>query len=158
MTSRKKQYISAFDGFKVLRLPYKQGGDDKRRFSVYFFLPDAKDGLPAFVDKVSSEPGFLENHLPRSKVQVGVFRIPKFKISFGFEASQALKQLGLVLPFSGEGGLTEMVDFPSSLSVETSAFRAFSTNLLLRLMKREQKLRQQLLPKRYICLIHITTD
>ncbi|XP_027093996.1 serpin-ZX [Coffea arabica] len=120
MTRKKKQYISAFDGFKVLRLPYKQGGDDKRRFSMYFFLPDAKDGLPAFVDKVSSEPGFLENHLPRSKVRVGVFRIPKFKISFGFEASQSLKQLGLVLPFSGEG-LTEMVDSPVSRNLCVSS-------------------------------------
>lgn len=113
MTSLEKQYISAFDGFKVLRLPYKQGGDDKRRFSMYFYLPDAMDGLPTLVDKVSSEPEFLENHLPGSKVRVGDFRIPKFKISFGFEASQALKQLGLVLPFfPGGGGLTEMVDSP----------------------------------------------
>ncbi|KAL3514563.1 hypothetical protein ACH5RR_027280 [Cinchona calisaya] len=110
MTSKKKQYIRASDGFKVLCLPYKQGGD-KRRFSMYFFLPDAKDGLPALVDKVGSEPGFLDHHLPRSKVEVGDFLIPKFKISFGFEASETLKGLGLVRPFSAEGGgLTEMVD------------------------------------------------
>ncbi|KAL3514566.1 hypothetical protein ACH5RR_027283 [Cinchona calisaya] len=110
MTSNKKQYISAYDGFKVLRLSYKQG-EDERQFSMYFFLPDAKDGLPAFVDKVNSERGFLDNHLPRSKVEVLHFLIPKFKISFGFEASQAVMQLGLELPFSTRGGgLTEMVD------------------------------------------------
>ncbi|XWS24287.1 hypothetical protein CRYUN_Cryun28dG0088100 [Craigia yunnanensis] len=111
MTSKKKQTVSAYDGFKVLGLPYKQGGD-KRRFSMYFFLPDAKDGLPALVEKVSSESGFLERHLPYESVEVGEFRIPRFKISFGFEASEVLKGLGLVLPFSGEGGLTEMVDSP----------------------------------------------
>ena len=111
MTSKKKQLVSAYDGFKVLALPYKQG-QDKRRFSMYFFLPDAKDGLPALVDKVGSESGFLERHLPRQQVEVGDFRIPRFKISFGFEASSTLKSLGLVLPFSGEGGLTEMVDSP----------------------------------------------
>ncbi|KAL6982862.1 hypothetical protein U1Q18_016256 [Sarracenia purpurea var. burkii] len=110
MTSKKKQLVSAFDGFKVLGLPYKQG-EDKRRFSMYFFLPDAKDGLPALWEKVSSESVFLDRHLPYQEVEVGDFRVPKFQISFGFEASKVLKGLGLVLPFSGEG-LTEMVDSP----------------------------------------------
>ncbi|KAK8585057.1 hypothetical protein V6N13_138996 [Hibiscus sabdariffa] len=109
MTSKKKQIVSAYDGFKVLGLPYKQG-EDKRRFSMYFFLPDAKDGLPALVDKVSSESGFLERHLPCQPAEVGEFRIPRFKISFGLEASAVLKGLGLELPFSGKGGLIEMVD------------------------------------------------
>ncbi len=109
MTSNKNQFIRAFDGFKVLRLPYEQG-EDERRFFTYFFLPDAKDGLPALVEKVGSESGFLEYHLPQQQVEVDDFRIPRFKISFGFEVSKTLKGLGLVLPFSGEGDLTEMVD------------------------------------------------
>ncbi|KAE9458537.1 hypothetical protein C3L33_09561, partial [Rhododendron williamsianum] len=112
MTSKKKQLVRAFDGFKVLGLPYKQG-EDKRRFSMYFFLPNAKDGLTALMEKVGSEAGFLDRHLPYQEVEVGEFRIPKFKISFGFEASKVLKGLGLVLPFSGDEGLTEMVDSPT---------------------------------------------
>ncbi|XP_022844073.1 serpin-ZX-like [Olea europaea var. sylvestris] len=108
MSSKKKQYIRSFDGFKILSLPYKQG-EDKRKFSMNFLLPDTKDGLLALVEKVSSESGFLEHHLPYQKVEVGEFRIPKFKLSFGFEASEVLKGLGVVLPFSG-GGLTDMVD------------------------------------------------
>lgn len=108
MTSNKKQYVRAFDGFKVLALPYKQG-EDNRKFSMHIFLPDAKDGLPALVEKIGSESGFIEHHLPYQQVKVGDFRIPKFKIGFGFEASEVLKGQGLVLPFSG-GGLTEMVD------------------------------------------------
>ncbi|KAL3617813.1 hypothetical protein CASFOL_038134 [Castilleja foliolosa] len=100
MTSKKDQYIRSFDDFKVLSLPYEQG-EDKRRFAMHFFLPNAKDGLPALVKKVSSKPGFIENHLPYrySKVEVRHFRIPKFKINFGFEASKALTGHGLVLPF-----------------------------------------------------------
>ncbi|KAF3773981.1 hypothetical protein EJ110_NYTH54154 [Nymphaea thermarum] len=39
MTSSKEQFIAAFPGFKVLKLPYGQG-EDKRLFSMYFFLPD----------------------------------------------------------------------------------------------------------------------
>lgn len=110
MTSKKKQYIGAFDGFKVLGLPYNQG-EDKRQFTMYFFLPDAKDGLSALAGKLASESGFLERKLPSQKVQVGDFRIPRFKISFGLEVSNVLKELGVVLPFTG-GGLTEMVDSP----------------------------------------------
>ncbi|CAK9178601.1 unnamed protein product [Ilex paraguariensis] len=108
MTSKKKQYVSAFDGFKVMGLSYKQG-EDKRHFTMYFFLPDANDGLPALVEKISSESGFIDRHLPFKQVEVGSFLVPKFKISFGFEASEVLKEMGLVLPFSGDG-LTEMVD------------------------------------------------
>ncbi|MED6218258.1 hypothetical protein PIB30_025181 [Stylosanthes scabra] len=108
MVSKKKQLIRAFDGFKVLGLPYKQG-EDKRQFTMYLFLPDAIDGLPALLEKVSSESGFLGHKLPYQKQEVGDFRIPKFKISFGLETSKALKELGLVLPFM-PGDLTEMVD------------------------------------------------
>ncbi|XP_058223286.1 serpin-ZX-like [Rhododendron vialii] len=110
MTSKNDQFVSEFNSFKVLKLPYKHG-EDERRFSMYFFLPNANDGLSALMEKVSSESGFLEDHLPCERVEVGKFRIPKFKLSFGFEASEVLKGLGLVLPFSpGEAGLTEMVE------------------------------------------------
>jgi serpin B len=99
MTSHRKQFVGAFDGFKVLRLPYEQGVD-KRQFSMYLFLPDAKDGLLTLIEKMASEPEFLKHNLPKTKVEVGDFRIPKFEISFGLSASNALKELGVVLPFS----------------------------------------------------------
>ncbi|CAL5204635.1 unnamed protein product [Lathyrus oleraceus] len=108
MTSKKKQFIRAYDDFKVLGLPYKKG-EDKRQFSMYIFLPNSKDGLSYLVEKVASESEFLRRKLPLEKVEVGDFRIPKFAISFGLETCDVLKELGLVLPFS-EGGLTKMVD------------------------------------------------
>lgn len=119
MISKKKQTVSAFNGFKVLGLPYKQG-EDKRNFSMYFFLPDTKDGLSSLAEKACSEPGFIERHLPQQKVEVGDFRIPRFKISYGFEASEVLKKLGVVGPFS-EGGLTEMVDSVEGLNLYVSS-------------------------------------
>jgi serpin B len=108
MTSMKGQFISVFDGFKVLRLPYKHGIDD-RYFSMYFLLPDAKDGLLALIEKVTSEYETLEHIIPNRIVEVGDFRIPSFKISFKLELSNMLKELGVTLPFSA-GGLTKMVD------------------------------------------------
>ncbi|CAL4917907.1 unnamed protein product [Urochloa decumbens] len=112
MSTWSKQYIASYDNIKVLKLPYKQGCGDKRQFSMYILLPAAQDGLWSLAEKLSSEPEFLERHiLPMRKVQIGHFKVPKFKISFGFEASALLKGLGLRLPFSEEeADLSEFVD------------------------------------------------
>ncbi|XP_072957420.1 serpin-ZXA [Typha angustifolia] len=126
MSSGKDQLLSSYNDFKVLRLPYKQG-EDRRQFSMYIYLPEAKDGLMSFIEKLSSHPEFLDRHLPRQKVSVGKFKVPKFKINFGFEASELLKGLGLVLPFSNEGDLGEMVDSHTgdSLSVSSIFHKSF---------------------------------
>ncbi|KAL8244291.1 hypothetical protein R6Q59_010549 [Mikania micrantha] len=120
MTSEKKQFVREYDDFKVLGLPYFQG-QDKRQFTMYIYLPNAKDGLKSFVEKISSTSDFFDRHIPHQKVKVGQFLIPKFKISFGFEASEMLKELGLVLPFNGGDGLTEMVDSSVGQSLYVSS-------------------------------------
>ncbi|KAH7673536.1 Serpin family protein [Dioscorea alata] len=111
MTSEDKQLLSAHDGFKVLGLPYKRGVDG-RQFSMYLFLPDAQDGLWSLSEKLK-DLGSLDRYLPAQKVAVGDFKIPRFKISFGFEASEVLKALGLELLFSENCDLSEMVDLPT---------------------------------------------
>jgi serpin B len=120
MTSKKKQFVREDDGFKVLGLPYLQG-EDKRRFTMYVFLPDAKDGLKSLIEKIGSQSEFFDRHVPRQKVEIGQFLIPKFKISFGFEASDMLKELGVKLPFDGGEGLTEMVDSSVGQSLYVSS-------------------------------------
>ncbi|KAM0906680.1 hypothetical protein ACQ4PT_016640 [Festuca glaucescens] len=115
MSSANSQYISSCDNFKVLKLPYQPGGD-KRQFSMYILLPEARDGIWSLVTNLTSEPEFLENHIPKGKVPVGHFKLPKFKISFEFEASKLLKGWGLQLPFSAEADLSEMADSPLCVS------------------------------------------
>ncbi|KAL1187710.1 putative non-inhibitory serpin-Z5 [Cardamine amara subsp. amara] len=88
MSNSKQQYVRACYGFKVLRLPYRQGRDDtNRNFSMYFYLPDEKSELDNLLERMTSTHGFLDSHIPRDEVRVGEFRIPKFKIECGFEAS-----------------------------------------------------------------------
>ncbi|XP_074282496.1 serpin-ZX-like [Silene latifolia] len=112
MRSYEKQFVRSFGDFKVLRLLYKQGKDINRQFSMYVFLPNEIDGLPSLMEKFSSQPGFLEEHLPSDKkVLMWDFKLPKFKISFGFEATDVLKSLGVEHPFI-PGGLTEMLVDP----------------------------------------------
>ncbi|MCI24419.1 serpin-ZX, partial [Trifolium medium] len=98
MTSSEDQFIEVFDDFKVLRLPYEQG-EDKRQFSMYIFLPNAKDGLSALVGKAAYEFELLEHNLPLIQREVNDFRIPRFKFSFDLETSDMLKELGVILPF-----------------------------------------------------------
>ncbi|XP_074356813.1 serpin-ZX-like [Apium graveolens] len=128
MTSYKKQFVRVFNGFKVLNLPYKQGKNlysDKLSFSMYIFLPDAKDGLPALLEKAGSEPGFLERHIPSREVELRQFRIPKFKFEYSIEMTQALQKLGLDLPFDPNVGLSEMVDDPNPLFVSNIFHKSF---------------------------------
>ncbi|XP_010514862.1 PREDICTED: serpin-Z4-like [Camelina sativa] len=109
MTNYKKQYLEYYDGFKVLRLPYIE---DQRQFAMYIYLPNDKDGLPTLLEEIGSKPGFLDNHIPRQRLLVEDFRIPKFKFSFEFNASDVLKEMALTLPFT-HGSITEMVDSSS---------------------------------------------
>ncbi|CAH2047311.1 unnamed protein product [Thlaspi arvense] len=81
---------------EVFRLPYRQGyGDKNREFSMYFYLPDKKDGLYDLMKKMASTPGFVDKYIPRENVKVGNFRIPKFKISFAFSVSRDFSCLEL---------------------------------------------------------------
>ncbi|KAL0794007.1 hypothetical protein Bca101_065384 [Brassica carinata] len=50
-------------------------------------FPMRKDGLDNLVSKMTSTPGFVDDHNPRRRVKVGDFAIPKFKISFGLQGS-----------------------------------------------------------------------
>ncbi|KAL1212383.1 putative non-inhibitory serpin-Z5 [Cardamine amara subsp. amara] len=100
MSSHKQHFVKAYGGFKVLRLPYRQGRDDtNRKFSMYFYLPDEIGDLDNFLERMTSTHGFLDSHIPKGEVRVGDFRIPKFKIEFGFEASSVFSE------FEFEGSL-----------------------------------------------------
>nr|AFK40984.1 unknown [Lotus japonicus] len=129
MTNDEEQLIRVFDGFKILGLPYKQGTDEKRLFSMYILLPHAKDGLSDLIRKMASEPGFLEGKLPQQKVKLNFFLIPRFDISFAFEASDVLKEFGVVSPFSQrDADFTKMVKVNSpldALSVESIFQKVF---------------------------------
>ncbi|KAK8960073.1 Serpin-ZX [Platanthera guangdongensis] len=102
MSSKKKEFISSYNGFEVLKLLYKKEGDDQdsRSFSMPLFLPNERNGLHDLIKRIVSTPNFVQEHVPRGRVDVGRFMVPKFKISFDFEASDVLKQLGLKSLFS----------------------------------------------------------
>ncbi|XP_010229528.1 serpin-Z1 [Brachypodium distachyon] len=116
MTSRNRQLISCHPGFKVLQLPYEGGGN--RRFSMHIYLPNERDGSGALVRELSSDTaGFLDRGVPARPVEVGDFRIPKFKVSFKTEASKLLRDMRLERPFRPSYDFAEMVDCSEPLVV-----------------------------------------
>jgi serpin B len=74
------------------------------------FLPDADDGLRSLIDAIASRPGFLHEHMPRRKIKVRDFRVPRFKLSFHESVVDNLKELGLQLPFSPKADLSDMTE------------------------------------------------
>ncbi|XP_026459006.1 serpin-Z1B-like [Papaver somniferum] len=87
MSSVQCQYITCYDSFRILKLPYECSGTHKYArgpsFSMYIVLPEQRYGLGELI----------------SLVPPGEFKVPKFKLLFDFEASSVLKKLGIVFPF-----------------------------------------------------------
>ncbi|KAJ7971128.1 Serpin-ZX like [Quillaja saponaria] len=110
MTCKKyeKYGYKSFDSFKILQIPY-QSVHDQQKFSMYFFLPHEKDGLLNLLRKFNSKPAILNQDFGLWSEKIPNFWIPRFKFSFEFEASEKMKELGLILPFK-HGELTEVSD------------------------------------------------
>ncbi|CAN6287313.1 unnamed protein product [Urochloa humidicola] len=114
---RSDHRLACHDGFKVLKLPYKDMDlflaeyTKLSNFSLCVFLPAARDGLPSLVDKIASYPNFLHDHLPTATGPVGVVRLPKFKLTFDTSILSLLRDLGLHLLFHQvRGDMTDMVE------------------------------------------------
>ncbi|TVU24989.1 hypothetical protein EJB05_27462, partial [Eragrostis curvula] len=77
----------------------EDGGD--AQYSMFIFLPDTRDGVAAMVDAVTASPACLYGVLDKVKEAYVELMLPKFKIAFSWrQLSDALRQLGLSLPFS----------------------------------------------------------
>jgi serpin B len=114
------QRIACHDGFKVLQLPYEEGrplpGQPQALYSMCVFLPDARDGLAWLTDRIASDPDFLGKHLPRGTVEVGDFRLPRFKLDFNTSLSGVLHNLGINEAFKlGKADFSDMVVVDNSL-------------------------------------------
>uniref|UniRef100_B9N5T9 Serpin domain-containing protein n=1 Tax=Populus trichocarpa TaxID=3694 RepID=B9N5T9_POPTR len=100
---RESYFYASFEGFKILKLPYEICQDNKQ-FPMHIFLPEKHDGLQELVQNFNSDQSmFLKRISKLSKMSV-----PKFKFSYGFEASKSMEKLGLKLPFKLVGDFTEM--------------------------------------------------
>uniref|UniRef100_A0A0E0R627 Serpin domain-containing protein n=1 Tax=Oryza rufipogon TaxID=4529 RepID=A0A0E0R627_ORYRU len=119
MRTGEDQYIAAHDGFKVLKMPYAHDHaapqPSPRYYSMYILLPDERDGLSSLEDRMAAAggggggEGFLSEHMPVRRVEVGEFRIPRFKLSFSRSVVRALRGVGVNAVFD-RAELPDMIE------------------------------------------------
>ncbi|XP_030970442.1 serpin-ZXA-like [Quercus lobata] len=107
--TEKKHFYGSFKNFKVVKIPYRKG-QDNRQFSMYVILPDKKDGLQDLVQNFNSTPELLGDCFEVEEENLSKMWIPKFKFSYGFDASRIMQNIGLTLPFEMVGDFTGMID------------------------------------------------
>nr|XP_043608820.1 serpin-ZX-like [Erigeron canadensis] len=95
MSSSQEFNYGSFEDVKILRIPY----ESKDQFSMYIFLPDTKDGLQDLLQLFHSDPALFHERFNLTLRHLDELWIPKFKISYKFEAHEVIKQMGLTLPF-----------------------------------------------------------
>ena len=93
--------FGSFEDFKLLRLPYQRGqSNEKRCFSMYIFLPHARDGLKDLVAKFNSDSAALHpKNFPLVTEELSRVWMPKVKFSYDFEAQKLMKAKRLTLLF-----------------------------------------------------------
>lgn len=72
-----------------------------------FFLR-RKNGLQDVIQRFNSNPNLLDKCFDLQKIHFSDMLIPKFKFSYGFEAKEIMKNLGLTLPFEMLADFTEI--------------------------------------------------
>ncbi|XP_062085186.1 serpin-Z2B-like [Humulus lupulus] len=95
-------------GCKILTLPYKVGNQKELSFSISFFLPDEKDGLPDLLKRLSSDSALLKFKF--NQVRMRKIRIPKFKLEYNMEVSDMMEQMGLRLNLKKDSEMLEDTD------------------------------------------------
>ncbi|XP_058224126.1 serpin-ZX-like [Rhododendron vialii] len=115
MTSCACYPCQSFDGFKVLSIPYESGQLSSRDFSMYFFLPDERDGLQNLLKKLMIlKP---RNYFNLYHNELDQFWIPKFKFSYGFDVLKSMRDMGTPFSFlTNPKELSEMMHVPEDVN------------------------------------------
>ncbi|GJV31223.1 serpin-ZX [Tanacetum coccineum] len=99
MTSNKEFDYGSFEGFNMIKLPYKSDKGKSNKFSMYIFLPHEKAGLKNLLQTFHSNDALFQGEFDLTRQEFDTLWIPKFKISCNFEPKDVMKQMGLTLPF-----------------------------------------------------------
>ncbi|KAG5539430.1 hypothetical protein RHGRI_019838 [Rhododendron griersonianum] len=115
MTSCACYPCQSFYGFKVLSIPYESGQLSSRDFSMYFFLPDERDGLQNLLKKLMILKPRKYFNLCHNELDQ--FLIPKFKFSYGFDVLKSMRDMGTPSSFlTNPKDLSEMMHVPEDVN------------------------------------------
>lgn len=109
MSQRGKYLYSENEQFQAVALPYGKG-----RFSFYIFLPKQNSTLRAFQQQLNPEN--WETWMTQFRRREGAIQLPRFKMEYDIELTNALKGLGMDIAFSSRADFAQM----STADVEIS--------------------------------------
>ncbi|XVE78926.1 hypothetical protein DITRI_Ditri14bG0017300 [Diplodiscus trichospermus] len=92
-----QHFYTSFDDFQLLKMPYQFSGDE-RRFFMYIFLPNERNGLRKLIDHFDSNTEFLNQKFKLYQQCIHNLKIPKFRFLCGSRASDFMDQLGFGIP------------------------------------------------------------
>ncbi|MDD4955162.1 MAG: serpin family protein [Candidatus Omnitrophica bacterium] len=119
MMHQKKNFNYAEnDVFQALEMPY--AGD---KLSMAVLLPRKNDGLKELEASLTSEN--LTNWLSKLSSEEVRVSIPKFKMSSGFELSEALKSLGMIDAFGKNADFSGITSDPAGLVISKVIHKAY---------------------------------
>ncbi|GKC63122.1 serpin-ZX, partial [Tanacetum coccineum] len=99
MTSHQRFDYGSYEGYKMIKLPYKSDKGKSNKFSTYIFLPHEKAGLKKLLQNFHSNDALFHGEFDLTLQKFDELWIPKFKISCSFEPKDVMKRMGLTLPF-----------------------------------------------------------
>ncbi|XP_050219959.1 serpin-ZXA-like [Mercurialis annua] len=122
-----EHYYGSFDGFKILKIPYKTGANNNNNhhhYSMYIFLPHKIDGLTELIHKFNTDSSFLRKNWDLQRQELDELWIPKFKFSYDLNALEIMQELGLNLLFERNREVSEVVDDYSDVFVSKAVHKA----------------------------------
>jgi serpin B len=105
MTQKGDFKVYSGDGFTLGEFPYGQGN-----FVIDILLPDAHDGLNAFLPSVT-DVAFSQWISQLTKKEVNVF-LPRFKYEFKKSLKDILSDMGMSVAFTDGADFTNIAEFP----------------------------------------------
>lgn len=113
----------SIDGSDILELPYLGGG-----LSMVILLPNSNDGLPALERSLGANPSSLLEWLASldfAKEESIRVELPRFKMTYSVELTQALRQSGVTSAFDPQVADFSQIDGARDLHVSTVRHKAF---------------------------------
>ncbi len=95
--------------FQAVSLPYGKG-----RLSLYIFLPKQKSSLAAFFQNLNAENN--SQWMTQFRIRNGSLRLPRFKMDYEIELTNALKALGMEAAFNSQANFSQMTAIPVSIN------------------------------------------
>jgi serpin B len=106
------------NGLEAIRLPYADG-----TFAMYVVLPQAADGMPAFLDHLTADS--FTTLASSLHTQRGTIELPRFTITYDATLNAVLKKLGMGIALSDDANFDGICKPPPHMQISEVRHASF---------------------------------